>query len=326
MNVEDDQTRDRWVDAGMWAVGLTAAVASWAGWVGLATLCGWADHWTLFGFIPVYLAWLLPLAVDVYALIGFRVWLRSGTASETTRQFARKSTFAAIGLGVGGNAGYHLMVSLSWTKAPWPVVVLVSALPPIMLGAVAHLSALRNRDTSKPKPVSVEELQVAADETTPDTGGETTPPAPVETPGPVVGPKRETPRPAPVKTRSETPKTTPAKTAPARTQTAVKPTDEDHLKMIRETYPQWSSKTVSLGQIKTAIGISGQATAIRLRDALYPNGRPDQTAAETASSAGPETGLETAPVPVPMTPFPEPNPAVVAGTNGNTPNLTKEPS
>lgn len=87
----------------------------------------------------------------------------------------------------------------------------------------------------------------------------------------------DTPAPPPVQKRSETPRPARPKTVPSSARTSGKTTDEDHLVKIRETYPQWQSQTVSLGQIKTATGISGQATAIRLRDALYPDGRPDQT-------------------------------------------------
>jgi hypothetical protein len=268
-------------------------------------MCGWANKWTIFGGLTVYLAWLLPLAVDIYALIGFRVWLRSTTASETTRDFARKSTFAAIGLGVGGNAGYHLMVSLGWERSPWPVVVVVSALPPIMLGAVAHLSALRNRDHQPAPAAAPGNAQAAVAETT----RETITPPPAETAQAPLPPAPKTNTLTPIQKRSETPKTTPGKTTTVKTQTTVKPTDEDHLKTIRETYAGWQSKTVSLGQIKTAIGISGQATAIRLRDALYPNGRPDQTTAADDDKEKALAGLDL--------PVSEPREPVLSGVNGS---------
>jgi hypothetical protein len=267
-----DTPRDGWVDAGTWIVGLTAAVASWAGWVGLAKLCGWTDSWTTLG-LTVHLAWLLPFAVDVYALVGFRVWLRIKWASAATKNYARKSTFVAIGLGVAGNASYHLMVSLGWGAAPWLVVVGVSSLPPLMLGAAAHMSALitrdlsaaRNRDAAETTP-PVQQNRTVSRATVRDTPAETA---------------VETAPAAAVKTTQPSRQTTPARPKPKTTHPGLRVVstnnDGDHLDAIRRTHPDWQSTTVSLGQIKTATGISGQATAVRLKRALYADTRPAET-------------------------------------------------
>lgn len=270
--------RDRWVDAGIWTVGLTAAVASWAGWVGLAKMCGWTDSWTTPIGVTVYLAWLLPFAVDIYALVGFRVWLRIRWASETTRVYARRSTFVAIGLGVGGNAGYHLMVSLGWPRAPWAVVVVVSALPPIMLGAVAHLSALTTRDLSTQRsadaPAGAGTVNGQAPETAPSAAIETQP----ET---TEGASEKTTRTVPSPARAgRRPQTTPrgnGRVDRPGLRIVSQTSDEDSLAKIRETYPNWQTTEVSLGQIKTALGISGQATAVRLKRALYGGQTPSET-------------------------------------------------
>jgi hypothetical protein len=295
--------RDRWVDTGIWTVGLTAAVASWAGWVGLAKMCGWTDSWTTPIGVTVYLAWLLPFAVDIYALIGFRVWLRINWASETTRVYARRSTFVAIGLGVAGNAGYHLMVSLHWgdnpltvdkveLAAPWLVVVGVSALPPIMLGAVAHLSALATRDlsahrkTADPTTAAVtsETYETAAGET-PASRAETTVRAPSQTSEADASARPAIPRP-------QTPKRTRPKTEHRGLRIVSQTSDEDSVKVLRETYPKWETEEVSLGQIKAALGITGQATAVRLKRALYGGETPSEASRREAEDDPKEESRE----------------------------------
>ena len=70
---------------------LPAFVAVWGGWVGLGGLAGFgpvrllpgiADHFT------VNLAVTLPAGMEVYAVIGLRVWLSSRTRTDRTRRFA----------------------------------------------------------------------------------------------------------------------------------------------------------------------------------------------------------------------------------------------
>lgn len=315
-----DEPRDRWVDAGIWVVGLTAAVASWAGWVGLAKMCGWTDAVNM-RVVHFQLAWLLPIAVDVYALTGFRVWLRVDWASETTRNYARLSTFAAIGLGVAGNGGYHLMVSLGWTVAPGAVVVLVSSLPPIMLGAVAHLSAIATRDRTSPRPAEQPKTEVSANETTPVAPVETTPARLAETTPPTAQPTvNGGPVSSPMKPptrRVDAPRPTPAKVVQQRSAAPVQTPEADQLKAIRETHPDWATKTVSLGQIKKAVGITGQATAVRLKNALYPNGTPDPARSKDDPDGDKERALD----PLTLTSFTTPKTPAMAGVNGHRPNL-----
>ena len=132
--------RDRCTTAGTYIVGAAAAAMSWTGWFLLAAMCGWSSR----------LAWLLPIAVDVYVVTSMRVWLRVAWASQRTRRFAAFSTMFAVVLSVAANAAYHLMDSLGWRRAPWPVVVAVSGLAPLMLALVAHLQARLNADKAAP--------------------------------------------------------------------------------------------------------------------------------------------------------------------------------
>ena len=130
---------DAWTTAGIWVVGATAAAVSWTGWFLLAEMCGWNRD----------LAALLPLAVDVYVITSARVWLTLPWVSPETRKYAAASTFLAVGFSIAANAAYHLMASLGWSRAPWPVVVVVSGLAPLMLALVAHLQARLNADRAE---------------------------------------------------------------------------------------------------------------------------------------------------------------------------------
>jgi len=142
---------DRWTMAGICIVGAAGAAMSWTGWFLLAAMCGWSSR----------LAWLLPIAVDVYVVTSMRVWLRVAWVSPKTRRFAAFSTMFAVVLSVAANAAYHLMDSLGWRRAPWPVVVAVSGLAPLMLALVAHLQARLNADRAMPAESHVESHEVA---------------------------------------------------------------------------------------------------------------------------------------------------------------------
>jgi hypothetical protein len=146
-------TRDWATDIGIAIVGVAAAVSSWAGWVGLALMAGWTQSVGLGDTgVRLWLAWLLPIAVDVYALVAARVWMRLPWVSPSTRSFARWTTLATVALGVAANVVYHVSDTHSAGTASHTadlslaIVVATASLPPLMLGAVAHLSALMNSD------------------------------------------------------------------------------------------------------------------------------------------------------------------------------------
>ena len=162
---------DGWTTAGIWIVGITAAAMSWTGWFLLAVMCGW----------PRPLSGLLPFAVDVYVITSARVWLRVGWVSARTRRFAAGSTFFAVVLSVAANAAYHWMDSLGWRRAPWPVVVVVSGLAPLMMALVAHLHARLNADRTAPAEVAAA-VPDAAPEPAPAVAEAVTMPVPVAVP------------------------------------------------------------------------------------------------------------------------------------------------
>lgn len=119
-------------------VGAAAAVLSFTTLHDLAVACGYRA-WT--GWTDPGTAWLLPVTIDAGAAAGSLVWLsRTGPA----RRFGRGQTLALLGLSVIGNGlGHHLVVEA--VRPAWWVVVLVSAVPPAVLGAVVHLAMLCGR-------------------------------------------------------------------------------------------------------------------------------------------------------------------------------------
>ncbi|MCW2722834.1 DUF2637 domain-containing protein [Pseudonocardia sp.] len=142
-----------------------AAVLSFAALDELGRLCGFGP-----------LAALLPLVLDAGAAAGTVAWLgRTGPP----RQFGRVLALVLLGGSVAGNATAHGLAAYGLV-APWWAVVVVSALPPAVLGAVVHLATLTAQgDTGRP-----EQTEEAAAEGTHDLGTPVTGffPAPGETP------------------------------------------------------------------------------------------------------------------------------------------------
>jgi hypothetical protein len=127
--------RDWWVALGLFVSAVSAAVSSFAGLHALALSTGWHRR----------AAPLFPLTVDCYALTAVRVWLARSTRSARARRFARANAVGAILLSVLGNGTWHL-VAAELVSVTWVVVVLVGAVPPVVLGLVAHLALLRTQD------------------------------------------------------------------------------------------------------------------------------------------------------------------------------------
>lgn len=141
--------RDALFALGMAAVSLAAAISSYSGLASLADLAGWNHR----------LALLLPLTIDAYAVTATRVWLSPKTAGRRARRWAKGNAIGAIATSVAGNAVSHAAAAHVFTPT-WPVVVMVSAIPSIVLGLITHLWHLRNT----PDPASATAtVPVAAD-------------------------------------------------------------------------------------------------------------------------------------------------------------------
>jgi hypothetical protein len=141
-----------------------AAVAVWSGWVGLAAMSGFGPVKVLPGItgLTVNTAITLPIGVEAYAVLALGAWLSPDPAPAAARVFARRSAIGALALGMLGQVVYHLLAASHATRAPWPVVVLVSCLPVVVLGFAAALIHLLR---SEPEP-----------EVSPPGGGDEIPP------------------------------------------------------------------------------------------------------------------------------------------------------
>jgi hypothetical protein len=149
--------RDWWVSFGLAVSAAAALVSSFSGLRALALAAGWS----------AYLAPLLPLTVDSYAMTAARVWLADSSARPAAKRFARANSFVAIGMSVLGNAAWHL-IAAHLLAVGWVIVVVVGAVPPAVLGLVAHLAALRTQPARSavpaPVPVPPDRTQVSSDE------------------------------------------------------------------------------------------------------------------------------------------------------------------
>ncbi|WP_206443253.1 DUF2637 domain-containing protein [Candidatus Protofrankia californiensis] len=145
--------RDWWVILGMTVTACAAAVSSFSGLQSLAAATGW----------PEALAPLLPFTIDAYAMTATRVWLSKATSSTAARRFARWNAIGAIGLSLVGNAAWHLIAAHVLTVT-WPIVVLVGAVPPAVLGLLSHLAVLRVQNDEDEAAIPSTELHEHQDE------------------------------------------------------------------------------------------------------------------------------------------------------------------
>jgi hypothetical protein len=130
-------------------IGLAAAVAVWSGWVGLGTMAGFGVIQPLPGIADGFrlnTAIVLPISVEAYAAYALRVWLSTSTHSARTVRFARTSAIASLVIGAAAQVAYHLMAAAGYTRAPWPVVMLVAIIPVVVLGLASALAKLVTSD------------------------------------------------------------------------------------------------------------------------------------------------------------------------------------
>jgi len=96
----------------------------------------------------------LPVGVEAYGAYALRAWLAPGVV-ESARRFARCSAIGSLALGMLGQVVYHLLSAAHATRAPWPVVVLVSCLPVVTLGFGTALTHLLRDDVAEDMPDGV---------------------------------------------------------------------------------------------------------------------------------------------------------------------------
>lgn len=132
-------------------IGLSAFVAVWGGWVGLGRMVGFGPVNLLPGLgdgLVVNLAIALPLGIEAYAAAALWVAV-GGLVQGRARWFAGLSAGVALGLGAFGQATYHLLEAQGQTVAPDWVVVFVSVLPVLVLGAAGALLHLVLEQTKR---------------------------------------------------------------------------------------------------------------------------------------------------------------------------------
>ena len=123
-----------------------AAAEVWSGWVGIAQKTGFGLVSPLPGIWPslhLDTTITLPVGVEAYAAYALRAWLADGLSiSGRTRRFAKWSAICSFALGMAGQVAYHLLAQAGAARAPWPVTMIVSCLPVLVLAmgtALAHM-------------------------------------------------------------------------------------------------------------------------------------------------------------------------------------------
>jgi hypothetical protein len=172
-------TRPDPIELGGLAVVITAAVAlSFSALQGLGVLAGFGSwHLPLVG-VDFPLALLLPLCIDAYGAVAARIATNRGY-SDDTRRHAMIHSGIAIAAGVLGNAAYHLIEShvIALDDVIVGLVIVVSVVPPIALGALVHLISECGRDRQ-----AAEQVRAAAAAPAPVPAGVRDAPAQVREP------------------------------------------------------------------------------------------------------------------------------------------------
>ena len=125
-----------------------AAAEVWSGWVGIAQRTGFGLVSPLPGIWPslhLDTAITLPVGVEAYAAFALRAWLGRST-SDRTRRFARWSAICSFALGMAGQVAYHLLAQAGAARAPWPVTMIVSCLPVLVLAMGTTLAHMLRAD------------------------------------------------------------------------------------------------------------------------------------------------------------------------------------
>ena len=127
-----------------------AAAEVWSGWVGIAQKTGFGLVSPLPGILPslhLDTSITLPVGVEAYAAYALRAWLASEhSISDRTRRFAKWSAICSFALGMAGQVAYHLLAQAGTARAPWPVTMIVSCLPVLVLAMGTTLAHMLRAD------------------------------------------------------------------------------------------------------------------------------------------------------------------------------------
>src|SRR5271165_6785884 len=121
-----------------------AAAEVWTGWAGIAQKTGFGLVSPLPGILPslhLDTSITLPVGVEAYAAYALRAWIAGEPSiSGRTRRFAKWSAICSFALGMAGQVAYHLLAQAGAARAPWPITMIVSCLPVLVLATtLAHM-------------------------------------------------------------------------------------------------------------------------------------------------------------------------------------------
>jgi hypothetical protein len=129
-----------------------AAAEVWSGWVGIAQKTGFGLVSPLPGILPslhLDTSITLPVGVEAYAAYALRAWLAGEHwFSGPTRRFAKWSAICSFALGMAGQVAYHLLAQAGTARAPWPVTMIVSCLPVLVLAMGTTLAHMLRADAA----------------------------------------------------------------------------------------------------------------------------------------------------------------------------------
>ena len=149
--------------AGIGIVILAAGILSFSALRRLGISAGWNPG----------LAALLPVSIDVYALISTVSWLVLAEGPDDRRRSGINAS-VAVSLSVVGNGIEHLNAFHVLTIG-WPVVIAVSAIPPVVMALSVHLAVRFLAETAQPETVAESAVQTddCADDNSISSGQET---------------------------------------------------------------------------------------------------------------------------------------------------------
>jgi hypothetical protein len=127
--------------AGIGIVILAAGILSFSALSRLGISAGWSPT----------LSALLPVSIDVYALISTVSWLVLAEGAEDRKRSGINAS-VAVSLSVLGNGIEHLS-SFHVLTVGWPVVIAVSAIPPVVMALSVHLAVRFLAETEEARTV-----------------------------------------------------------------------------------------------------------------------------------------------------------------------------
>ena len=286
---------------GMAAVAGAAAFTSYSGLAGLAEMAGW--HGAMAKF--------LPITIDAYAMTATRVWLSPANLTDKARRFARRSAIGTIIASVVGNALFHAATA-HVLPITWPMVIGISAVPPITLSLITHLYHVSKDTEPDPKDspgpaIADPDAVKAAYPILGDAGALTLPAAnggassaPARRSAPAPGPRPSAPAAKP-----SAPRQTPANAAPG----AQHPVASPVARSWEEREPQLLPRAAEINAREIAAG-NGPASARKLAAELHV-GQANAGKLVKALAAGPDplgSGQPAAPAPADAAPGAAHNP------------------